>query len=144
MIQINYFPHHMHIYLQCCNLVLPGTGTSFPYFGALYNNSLPPTAYRLQPGCMPALGQFWPPTPPPDGKQQILSHEQSDLNDISNRWKPIKICIFVLFTIITYKFQVFNISGIVDKFIMNICKLHELVWCHLKKIFSFSSNVLSF
>lgn len=42
-------------------------GTSFPYFGALYNNSLPPTAYRLQPGCMPNLGQFWPPTPPPDG-----------------------------------------------------------------------------
>ncbi|KAG8178507.1 hypothetical protein JTE90_005402 [Oedothorax gibbosus] len=44
-----------------------GTGTSFPYFGTLYNNSLPPTAYRLQPGCMPTLGQFWPPTPPPDG-----------------------------------------------------------------------------
>ncbi|GIY19846.1 hypothetical protein CEXT_63271 [Caerostris extrusa] len=42
-------------------------GTSFPYFGTLYNNSLPPTAYRLQPGCMPNLGQFWPPTPPPDG-----------------------------------------------------------------------------
>ncbi|CAL1286555.1 unnamed protein product [Larinioides sclopetarius] len=43
------------------------SGTSFPYFGTLYNNSLPPTAYRLQPGCMSNLGQFWPPTPPPDG-----------------------------------------------------------------------------
>ncbi|KAF8764382.1 hypothetical protein HNY73_022458 [Argiope bruennichi] len=43
------------------------SGTSFPYFGTLYNNSLPPTAYRLQPSCMSNLGQFWPPTPPPDG-----------------------------------------------------------------------------
>ncbi|XP_054711364.1 uncharacterized protein LOC129220955 [Uloborus diversus] len=42
------------------------TSTSYPYFG-LYNNSLPPTPYRLQPGCMANLGQFWPPTPPPDG-----------------------------------------------------------------------------
>lgn len=42
-------------------------GSGFSYFGALYNNSLPPTAYRLQPGCMANLGQFWPPTPPPDG-----------------------------------------------------------------------------
>ncbi|XP_035226811.1 uncharacterized protein LOC118199119 isoform X2 [Stegodyphus dumicola] len=42
-------------------------GTSFPYFGTLYNNSLPPAAYHLQPGCMANLGQFWPPTPPPDG-----------------------------------------------------------------------------
>ncbi|XP_042900623.1 titin homolog isoform X2 [Parasteatoda tepidariorum] len=49
------------------NSFMSELSSSFPYFGALYNNSLPPTAYRLQPGCMPNLGQFWPPTPPPDG-----------------------------------------------------------------------------
>lgn len=48
-------------------LFITNLGSGFSYFGALYNNSLPPTAYRLQPGCMANLGQFWPPTPPPDG-----------------------------------------------------------------------------